>query len=99
MNMSLSRLITRAYRKEPITAFIFTAGLVNAIIGGVGERWTLLSLGLIVGGSAIALRWWQGYQGRTISERTTPRRYLTSSDSPRPLPPLRKTQSRSRHPN
>lgn len=97
--MSLSRLITRAYRKEPITAFIFTIGLVNAIIGGVGERWTLLSLGLVVGGSAIALRWWQGYQERTIDDRVKPSRYLTSSDAPRPLPPLQKTQSRSRRSN
>lgn len=89
------RLINRAYRKEPITAFVFTVGLVDAIIGGVGERWSLLSLGLLVAGISIALRWWQGYQKREIIDRKVTSRYLTSSDAPRPLPPLQKMQRRS----
>ncbi len=92
MNIVLPRLITRAYRQEPISAFVFTVGFVNAIIGGVGERWSLLSLGLLVGTSAIALRWWQNYQRRGISERNRTTRYLTGSDTPPPLPPLQKIQ-------
>lgn len=92
MNISLPRFLTRAYRKEPISAFALTIGIVNALIGGVGERWTLLTFGLLIGASAIALRWWQGYQTRSIAERKTTTRYLTGSDSPRPLPPLRKMQ-------
>jgi len=97
MNISLPRFITRAYRKEPITAFVFTVGLVNALIGGVGERWTLLTFGLFIGASAIALRWWQGYQGRTINDNKTTTRYLTgSAEVPPPLPPLRKIQRSSR---
>lgn len=95
MNIVLPRLITRAYRQEPISAFVFTVGFVNAIIGGVGERWSLLSLGLLVGTSAIALRWWQSYQRRGISEQKRTTRYLTGSDSPPPLPPLQKIQSPS----
>lgn len=97
MNISLPRFITRAYRKEPISAFIFTVGLVDAVIGGVGTRWSLLTLGLLVGASAIALRWWQGYQRRSISDTKRTTRYLTGSDSPRPLPPLRKMQRPSRY--
>lgn len=96
MNISLPRFVTRAYRKEPITAFIFTVGLVDAVIGGVGTRWSLLTFGLLVGASAIALRWWQGYQSRGISERKATTRYLTGSDSARPLPQLRKMQRPSR---
>ncbi|MFP4133687.1 MAG: hypothetical protein ACLFTJ_05980 [Halothece sp.] len=96
MNIVLPRLITRAYRQEPISAFVFTVGLVNALIGGVGERWSLLSLGLLVATSAIALRWWQGYQRRGISERNRTTRYLTGSDTPPPLPPLQKIQPPSR---
>ena len=92
MNIVLPRLITRAYRQEPVSAFIFTVGLVNAIIGGFGERWSLLSLGLLVGTSAIALRWWQSYQRRGISERNRTTRHLTGSDTPPPLPPLKKIQ-------
>jgi hypothetical protein len=92
MNILLPRFITRAYRKEPISAFVFTIGIVNALIGGVGERWTLLTFGLLIGASAIALRWWQGYQTRTVNDRKATARYLTGSDAPRPLPPLRKIQ-------
>lgn len=93
----MNRFLTRHYRKEPVSAFILTVGLVNAIIGGLGERWSLLSLGLLVGASAIALRWWQSYQYRRIPERKiSPRRYLTSADSPPPLPPLSKMQRPSR---
>jgi hypothetical protein len=94
MNILLPRFITRAYRKEPISAFILTIGVVNALIGGFGERWSLLTLGLLVGTSAIALRWWQSYQYRPVSQRKTTTRYLTGSDtpSPRPLPPLSKMQ-------
>lgn len=98
MNRLLPRFINRAYRKEPISAFILTIGLVNVVIGGVGERWTLLTLGLLVGTSAIALRWWQGYQYRPISPRKTTPRYLTGSDAPPPppLPPLSKIKRPSR---
>jgi hypothetical protein len=98
MNRLLPRFITRAYRKEPISAFILTIGVVNAIIGGFGERWSLLTLGLLVGTSAIALRWWQSYQYRPISQRQTTTRYLNPSQAspPRPLPPLSKMQGGSR---
>ncbi len=98
MNSLLPRFITRVYRKEPISAFIFTIGVVNAIIGGFGERWSLLTLGLLVGTSAIALRWWQSYQYRPISQRQTTTRYLKPSQnsSPRPLPSLSKMQRGSR---
>jgi len=100
MNLSLPRFITRAYRQEPISAFVFTVGLVDAVIGSVGGRWSLLTLGVLVGASAIALRWWQGYQYRGIPDTKRTTRYLTgseaTSDSTRPLPPLQKMQRPSR---
>lgn len=97
MNPLISRLITRAYRKEPISAFFVIMGLVNAVIGGVGERWTLLSFGILLGSGAIALRWWQGYKKRPIASPKTSPRYLTGSDYAPPLPPLsKKTKTRRR---
>lgn len=100
MNHLLPRFVTRAYRQEPISAFVFTVGIVNALIGGLGERWSLLSFGLFLGGSAIALRWLQNYQKRTVRDRPNTTRYLTGADqrSPDPLPPLRKIQSPPRRP-
>ncbi len=96
MNPLLPRFITRAYRKEPMTAFVFTMGLVNAVIGGFGERWTLLSFGILVGGGAIALRWWQGYKQRPISPAKSSPRYLKGDDQAPPLPPLNKKTTPSR---
>ena len=59
MNISLLRMLNSIYRKEPISSFVFTVGLVDVAIGGVDSRWSLLSFGLATIGGAISLRWWQ----------------------------------------
>jgi hypothetical protein len=46
MNALLPRILKAAYRKEPISSFIVIVGAVDAVIGGVGERWSLLSFGI-----------------------------------------------------
>ncbi len=46
------------YRKEPIPSFLVTIGLVDAAIGGLGNRVGLFSFGIVTVGSALALRWW-----------------------------------------
>lgn len=34
------------YRKEPISSFLVVMGLMEVIIGGADEQWSLFSLGL-----------------------------------------------------
>lgn len=88
MNALLPRFLKSAYRKEPISSFILIVGAVDAVIGGVGERWTLLSFGLVLVLLAAALRWWQMQKAQALFTEETPRRYLPPSSSQRPLPML-----------
>ncbi len=95
MRNSPSKLVKKLYRQEPISAFIFTVGLVDATLGGFGERWTLLSLGMFLVMVSLLLRWIQ--LGSPQNEKTITksnlrrRRYLPpANDTPTPLPPLKR---------
>ena len=83
-----NRLNRSLYRKEPISGFILTIGIVDAVMGGVGTRWTLLSFGSLLVLAAITLRWWQAQKSETLFSDETPRRYLASRSSNKPLPLL-----------
>lgn len=94
MNALLPRVLKSAYRKEPISSFILTVGAVDAVLGGVGERWTLLSFGLTIIFIAIGLRWWQIQKAQAILAEDKPRHFLPPSSSRPPLPML--TQEKRR---
>ena len=83
-----TRFIRSAYRKEPISSFILTVGAADAVIGGIGMRWTLFSFGLVVAILAIALRWWQIQKTQPIIADDTPRHFLPPQSSRSPLPML-----------
>ncbi|WP_088891427.1 hypothetical protein [Leptolyngbya ohadii] len=55
--MNWTRNIRSLYRREPITGFMLTAGLVDAFIGGTGGYQMLLAIGLGTTGLAIGMRW------------------------------------------
>jgi hypothetical protein len=91
MNVTLAQKFKSIYRKEKISAFIFTVGAMDAILGGFSERWTLLSLGIllvIIGGW---MRWLQLQKTNKTVSFPAPRRYLNPSRSDlTPLPPLKR---------
>lgn len=88
MNATLPRFLKSAYRKEPLPSFLVTIGVVDAVIGGLDDRWSLFTFGLGSVGVAIALRWWLLQQHRPEVPRQVPQRYLPPSSSPSPLPTL-----------
>jgi hypothetical protein len=94
MNALLPRFIKVAYRKEPISSFILIVGAVDAVIGGVGSRWSLLSLGTMMVILAVLLRWWQTQKAQAVVAEETPRRYLPPSSSRTPLPMLSSQKQR-----
>ena len=83
----LPRFVKLAYRKEPISSFVLIVGAVDAVIGGVGGRWTLLSLGMTTVLIAILLRWWQTQKAQPVPQETA-RHFLPPSSSRTPLPLL-----------
>ena len=89
MNAALPRFIKSAYRKEPLPSFLLTIGVVDAVIGGLGDRATLLGFGLGTVGVAIALRWWIIQQrGSEPSQPPVAQRYLPYNSSSQELPKL-----------
>ncbi|MBE9125969.1 MULTISPECIES: hypothetical protein [unclassified Coleofasciculus] len=95
MNAIGPRFFKLAYRKEPISSFIIIVGAVDAVIGGVGERWSLLSFGLLMVMLAIAVRWWQTQKREEELVEQPVTHYLPSSPSRPPLPMLNSTRRQS----
>ncbi|MBE9117029.1 hypothetical protein IQ249_14100 [Lusitaniella coriacea LEGE 07157] len=94
MNALLPRFLKSMYRKEPISSFIVIVGLVDAAIGGVGGRWTLLGFGASAIALGILVRWLQSQKIQTAPIEERARRYLPPSSSPSPLPPLTSKKKR-----
>jgi len=88
MNAALPRFLKSVYRKEPLPSFLVTVGVVDAVIGGLGDRWSLLTLGLGTVGVAIGLRWWLMSQRRPRSAAPVVQHYLPPSSSRPALPIL-----------
>ena len=97
MNALFPRILKVAYRKEPISSFIVIVGAVDAVIGGVGERWSLLSFGLMMVMLAVALRWWQTQRRETELADQPVTHYLPPSPSQPALPKLSATKRQHRH--
>ncbi|HEY9600303.1 MAG TPA: hypothetical protein V6C85_01745 [Allocoleopsis sp.] len=92
MNALWPRFLRAAYRKEPISSFIVLVGAVDAVIGGAGERWSLLTFGLMMVLLAIALRWWQTQRRETELAEQPVTHYLPPTPSRAPLPVLPATK-------
>ena len=96
MNPLLAKFLRSVYRKEPISGFLLILGVTDAVIGGVGERWSLLSIGLVIALLGIAIRWRQGQKTSNKAIAVEPARYLLPPSSSRPQLPLLMSNKRSR---
>lgn len=52
----MQRFFKSGGRKQPISSFVLTVGVVDAVIGGVDGHWSLALVGGTLVGVAIALR-------------------------------------------
>ena len=95
MNSFLPRFLKKAYYKEPISAFILIVGVVDALIGGFNERWTLLSLGLVLVFSSAVMRWLQSQKINNSISQQPPRRYLPPNSGQNALPVLKSKKHHS----
>ena len=97
MNAALPRFLKSAYRKEPLPSFLITIGVVDAIIGGFGDRWSLFTFGLGTVGVAIALRWWMLQQRGSEPSAPVAQHYLPYSSSSPELPMLTTSKKKPPH--
>ena len=97
MNAALPRFLKSAYRREPLPSLLITVGVVDAVIGGFDDRWSLLTFGLGTVGVAIALRWWLLQQRRPYPAQSVPQRYLPSRSSSPALPLLTASKKNPPH--
>ncbi|CCH67878.1 hypothetical protein RINTHH_17230 [Richelia intracellularis HH01] len=97
MNAVLPRFLKLSYRREPLISALITIGIVDTIIGGFNDSWSLFSIGLsTIGITSIALLWrlWshnQRLQSKTEKSVAQQQQYYLPSQpisSPSKLPIL-----------
>lgn len=95
MSVFLLHKLKAVYRKEPISSFVITAGAVDAVIGGMNDRWSLFTVGIGAIGVAIVLRWWQYQRQQTAEPEQVAVRALPAQSSRPQLPNLGVSKKRS----
>lgn len=88
MNPFFARFLNSVYRKEPISGFILIFGMTDAVLGGVGGRWSLFSIGFMFALSAIVIRSLQEKKIQGVRQERPIRYQLPPATSNPPLPLL-----------
>ncbi|MGD1912802.1 MAG: hypothetical protein ACFB2X_18720 [Rivularia sp. (in: cyanobacteria)] len=91
MNAVFPRIVKSAYRKEPLITILITMGIVDALIGGFDDSWTLFIFGLGTAGVALTIRLWRIQQRPSVqnqNEESVRKLYLPSHSSNSSLPML-----------
>ncbi len=96
MNPLLAKFFRSVYRKEPISGFLLILGATDAVIGGVGEHWSLLSIGLVIALLGMAMRLRQGQKTSDKAIAVESARYLLPPSSSRPQLPLLMSNNKRR---
>jgi hypothetical protein len=95
MNAALPRFLKSAYRREPIISILITMGVVDAVIGGFDDSWSLFAVGLGTAGITLAWKLWRMQQHRPIVEdKPVVQHYLPSRSSSPTLPMLSVTKKK-----
>jgi hypothetical protein len=91
VNLLFARFLRSVYRKEPVSGFLLILGVTDALIGGLGGRESLLSIGLLIALLGAIMRWRQGEKREKKSQAIateTVRYYLPPGSTRQPLPLL-----------
>lgn len=96
MNIISPRFLKSFYRKEPLISLLMTVGVVDALIGGLDDSWSLFAFGLGTVGAAFAYRVWRLQQRRPLPEEPVAQYYLPTNSSSSTLPMLSVTKKKPR---
>ena len=96
MNLLFARLLRSVYRQEPVSGFILIFGATDALIGGIGGRVSLLSIGLLIALLGIIMRWRQGEKKSEAIATEPIKYYLPAGSTRQPLPLLNSSKPRKK---
>lgn len=82
------RLLRSAYRREPLSGFIFAFGIADVALGGLHGHLPLATFGLAIVGIAVGLRRLQFQEAAAPPPEPSPQRYLPARSSQSQLPML-----------
>lgn len=88
MNAVFPRFLKLAYRKEPLISVLITMGVIDALIGGFDDSWSLFAFGVGTVGVTLAYKWWRIQQRQPLPEEPVVQHYLPSRSSSSALPML-----------
>jgi hypothetical protein len=88
VNLLFARFLRVVYRKEPVSGFILILGATDTLLGGLGGRVSLLSIGLFIALLGAIMRWQQGAKKSPAIATETVRYYLPPGSTRQPLPLL-----------
>ncbi len=88
MNVIFPRFVKSAYRREPIISILITMGIVDAVIGGFNDSWSLFVIGLGTAGVTLAYKLWRVQQRPPLPEEPVVQHYLSDRSSSSALPML-----------
>lgn len=100
MNPIMPRFVYSLFRQEPVTSFLITIGATDAAIGGLNNRGGLMSLGLVLVGATVLLRFLQSQRQTPppqvpIQPKAKPQLFLPDRVAPQPIHLEAKTDVRS----
>ncbi|WP_448561270.1 hypothetical protein [Trichothermofontia sp.] len=96
MMTALPRMLKSAYRREPLFSILLTIGAVDAALGGLEGRGSLLMFGLGTAAVATTLRWWLRSRSRSLPQEPVPQLLLPPHPSQPQLPMLSMRKPRPR---
>lgn len=98
MNVIFPRFLKSSYRKEPLISLFITMGVVDALIGGLDDSWSLFTFGLAIASISVGVKLWRIQQRRPIpEEEPVVQHYLPSRSSSPTLPMLSVTKKKPPH--
>ncbi|NJM72244.1 MAG: hypothetical protein HC862_19855 [Scytonema sp. RU_4_4] len=97
MNAVFPRFLKSAYRKEPLISVLITMGVIDALIGGFDDNWSLFAFGLGTTGITLAYKWWRIQQRRPLPEEPVVQHYLPERSSSAALPMLSVSKKKPPH--
>jgi len=94
VNPLFARFLRSVYGKEPVSGFILLFGVTDALIGGLGGRGGLLSIGLLIALLGVIMRWRQGEKKSEAIASKPIKYYLPPGSTRQPLPLLTSSKPR-----